>query len=136
MKVTVNPRELKFREFDQVNIDAIRQITDEVFGGEIYNPIVAIRSDEGIAILDGHHRAVIAIERNLPLPAVMIEGAAYIALQAQGYDDMEIAFAALMVAGETEAADALSDQFPIIIKKGSQASDTLEAMIEEAVNNG
>lgn len=116
----INPNTLIFRESDQSNLEGIRT----AFPDAEYAPIVII-SDTN-TILDGHNRTRIAQERGHLIPAVEITESDYQRLQAAGYDDMEIAFAALLLDGETDAAYSIDAQFGgIVAPRGLEAYDIL-----------
>ena len=118
MTKTINPKNLTFREHDQNNTAAIRK----GFQTE-YPPIVVIEDGGELSILDGHNRAVVAMERGHYLEAVIISAEDYSRLQGLGYDDMEIAYAALVEGGEQDQADCVAEQFGSfgIAKRGLEA---------------
>lgn len=106
----VDPKTLNFRENEQNRIDEVRELFPE---GDGYFPAVVIVETGGDrTILDGHNRASVAIERGDKLPIVDVARDEYTALQELGFDDIEIAYAALTRAGENDAASALNQQFP------------------------
>lgn len=127
--ISVDPNELQYREADQQqnNLDYVR---DNYAEGE-YPTITTIRNSDGTrTILDGHHRSIVARERGHRISTVDVTRNEYIALTDAGYDDMEIAYAALYVAGETESADSIARQFTgaDIDVHGANAQDMLEAI--------
>jgi len=105
----VDPATLTFREEQQHRLDEVRERFPE---GEAYSPIVTVRDGPEREILDGHNRAAVAQERGDRIPVVDISRNAYEALSAAGFDDIEIAFAALVDADEADAAYSLNAQFP------------------------
>jgi hypothetical protein len=130
-----DPNKLVFREDMQNRTSEIR----EAFPDGEYPPIVTVRTDKGVEIIDGHNRSAVAIERGQALPAVELSEAEYDALKAEGYDDMEISYAALMDANEADAADAIHYQFPGsgVSKSGMDALDVLQSRYgQEAASKG
>lgn len=106
MTITINPNTLTFREHDQNNTASIRK----GFQND-YPAIVVITDGDTMTILDGHNRAVVAMERGHALEAAVISAGDFSRLKAAGYEDMEIAYAALVEGGEQDQADCLAAQF-------------------------
>lgn len=105
-----SPDSLRFRETEQNRLQSVR---DDFPRGQGYTPIVAVRDSDGtLTIVDGHNRASVARERGDAIPTVDLSRDQYDALIAEGFDDMEISAAVLMDAGETDAAEAINQQFP------------------------
>jgi N12 class adenine-specific DNA methylase len=124
-RTLVDPAELVFRESEQNRLDAVR----EDFPGDEYFPAVTILQDDGTReILDGHNRASVAAERGHKLPIVDVSANEYQRLTAAGFDDMEIAYAALDRANEEESAEAIHSQFPgaDVRKRGRMALDLMD----------
>ena len=121
-----DPAELTFRESDQDRTEAVAAMADE----EDLPPIVVIKRDDELEILDGHNRAAVAAERGETVRGVTLDGAEYDQLAAAGFDDMEIAYAALSRAEEHDAASQLNQQFPGagIAERGTEAERALEEM--------
>lgn len=71
-------------------------------------PIVVVER----TILDGHHRALAAAAAGVTPQVSPLTPRQYAAARAAGYDDMEIAGAAHLLAGHDEAMYALAAQFP------------------------
>ena len=91
--VSINPKYLTFRETDQGRLEQVRELFPK---GEPMNPIVTIKEADGsYSILDGHNRAVVAMERKQKIPMVSVTRNEYEDLNQSGFDDMEISFAAL-----------------------------------------
>lgn len=110
IQAEMDPNTLVFREEDQNRIADVEQRFPE---GEGYTPIVAISEPDGSnLILDGHNRAQVAKSRGDNLQVIMLTRQEYENLAALGYDDMEIAYAALARAGQWDAASDLANQFP------------------------
>ncbi|NCB40223.1 MAG: DUF3560 domain-containing protein, partial [Erysipelotrichia bacterium] len=104
----IDPNDLAYREDQQNRTQGVSEAFPEGVG---YFPIVTIRDGSKRKILDGHNRASVAKQRGDLVPVVDISVRAYNFLRGKGYSDMEIAFAALKETGETEAAEALNQQF-------------------------
>ena len=117
----VDPNALVFREKVQNRKADLKVDTDE------FDPIVVIDDSGKLSILDGHNRAAVAKDRGDSLAAVKIKQAEYDALQAQGFEDGEIAWAALQRANQSTAAGNLVSQFPgaDIARGGDKAWDAL-----------
>jgi hypothetical protein len=117
----VDPTTLTFRELDQNRKDELTGDTDE------FDPIVLIDEDGELSILDGHNRASVAIDRGDSIKAVKVTQAEYSRLQSKGFEDGEIAWAALQRAEQSYAAGNLDSQFPgsEISKGGDKAWDDL-----------
>ena len=117
----VDPNVLVFREKVQNRKADLKVDTDE------FDPIVVIDDSGKLSILDGHNRAAVAKDRGDSLAAVKIKQAEYDALQAQGFEDGEIAWAALQRANQSTAAGNLVSQFPgaDIARGGDKAWDAL-----------
>ena len=117
----VDPNALVFREKVQNRKADLKVDTDE------FDPIVVIDNSGKLSILDGHNRAAVAKDRGDSLAAVKIKQAEYDALQAQGFEDGEIAWAALQRANQSTAAGNLVSQFPgaDIARGGDKAWDAL-----------
>lgn len=115
----VSPETLIFREGQQNRLDAVR----EAFPDEAYSPIVAIEDSSKLSIIDGHNRATVAKERGHQIPVVKVTADEYADLQAKGFDDIEIAYAALTRAGQDESASELNRQFPgaNVARRGTDA---------------
>lgn len=106
----IAPEKLEFRETNQNRIEQVREMFPQ---GDGYYPAVTILDENGSrSILDGHNRAVVASERGEKLPIVDISHTDYDRLKNKGFDDIEIAYAALTRAGEDDAASSLNSQFP------------------------
>jgi hypothetical protein len=130
----VDPNALVFREKVQNRKADLKVDTDE------FDPIVVIDDSGKLSILDGHNRAAVAKDRGDSLAAVKINQAEYDALQAQGFEDGEIAWAALQRANQSNAAGNLNSQFPgaDIARGGDKAwnalidfKDSPKGMVEE-----
>lgn len=107
--VSINPKYLTFRETDQGRLEQVRELFPK---GEPMNPIVTIKEADGsYSILDGHNRAVVAMEREQKIPMVSVTRKEYEDLNQSGFDDMEISFAALTRANQDDAASDLNRQF-------------------------
>lgn len=107
--VSINPKYLTFRETDQGRLEQVRELFPK---GEPMNPIVTIKEVDGsYSILDGHNRAVVAMERKQKIPMVSVTRNEYEDLNQSGFDDMEISFAALTRANQDDAASDLNRQF-------------------------
>lgn len=119
--MTVDPAALVFRESEQNRKDELTAETDE------FDPIVVIDDGGELSILDGHNRASVAIDRGDNLEAVKVTREEYDRLQGKGFDDGEIAWAALQRANRSAAAGNLDSQFPgsEISKGGDKAWDDL-----------
>jgi len=117
----VDPNALVFREKVQNRKADLKVDTDE------FDPIVVIDDSGTLSILDGHNRASVAKDRGDSLAAVKIKQAEYDALQAQGFEDGEIAWAALQRANQSSSAGNLASQFPgsDIARGGDKAWDAL-----------
>ena len=117
----VDPNVLVFREKVQNRKADLKVDTDE------FDPIVVIDNSGKLSILDGHNRAAVAKDRGDSLAAVKIKQAEYDALQAQGFEDGEIAWAALQRADQSGSAGNLVSQFPgaDIARGGDKAWDAL-----------
>jgi hypothetical protein len=111
----VNPKSLIFRETEQSQANK-----DSLTGdSEDFDPIVVIGNDlKNLSILDGHHRASVARDRGDSLQAVRVTESEYDLLKKKGFDDTEIAYAALQRANKGYAAGNLDSQF-----KGSGIAD-------------
>lgn len=122
-KAVVDPSTLVFREGMQNRLDSVRAR----FAGDGYSPITAIDTQDGVVILDGHNRAMVAQERGHNLPVVILSQAEYDYLVGMGYDDMEISYAALTAVDEIDAAMAYVDQFAgsNIFERGEEAYSKL-----------
>jgi len=108
-KYEADPASLIFRESEQNNIDGVRDYFAE---GDGYYPAVVIKAQDGVSILDGHNRARVAADRGDKLPVVEISEAQYQAAKRVAGDDIDIAHAALEMAGEDDAASGLRAKFP------------------------
>jgi len=117
----VDPNALVFRESVQDRKAGLTGDTDE------FDPIVVIDNSGTLSILDGHNRASVAKDRGDSLASVKITQDEYDALQTQGFEDGEIAWAALQRADQSYAADNLDSQFPgaDIRRGGDKAWDAL-----------
>jgi hypothetical protein len=124
-KGSIAPDELTFREGHQERTSQVEDIREEE---GYYEPIVTIARDGQHEILDGHNRAVVARERGDRLPYVEISASDYQRIADAGFDDMEIAYAALSEAGEDSAASALNRQFPgaRVAERGTEAQALFE----------
>lgn len=123
--VNVDPAALLFRESEQNRVDSVR----EMFPDGDFPPVVVADTPEGLLILDGHNRAAVAKEDGLGLRAVIIQDGAYRAAKREGHDEVDIAHAALEVAGESEAASMLRQQFPgsSLIQSEADISEIIES---------
>jgi hypothetical protein len=112
-----DPSSLDYTEEVQNRLDEVR----EYFPGDEYNPVVYV---EDVGIIDGHNRTTVARERGHKIPVVEVPNTVYEHLKGLGYDNMEISFAALDLAAERDAANALVSQFPgsSIERRGNEAS--------------
>lgn len=119
-----DPEELTFRESDQNRTEAVAEIAD----ADELPPIVVIEKADGLEILDGHNRAAVAEQRGETVRGVALPEAAYDRLVADGFDDMEIAYAALSRAEQYDAASQLNQQFPGagVAERGAEAERVLE----------
>ncbi|WP_265445142.1 hypothetical protein [Acetivibrio straminisolvens] len=115
MREYVNPNKLIFTE--EMQNKPLGEVS------EIYNPVVCVKTEDGLKIIDGHNRVNAAIECNLEVPYVAIEEEKYIELLELGFDDIEIAYAILIENGEHDAATALDQQFPgaMVSRRGTDA---------------
>jgi predicted GNAT family acetyltransferase len=117
----VDPNTLEFREEHQEMKGVEERFKDQ----EIDLPVVTILEEDGTEkILDGHHRTRLAIDRGVKLPVVSVTRGEYDRLFEQ-YSEMEIAYGALMRAGEANAADELDRQFSGVQDKGLDAYNDL-----------
>jgi hypothetical protein len=123
-KGMISPSKLIFRESQQNRLPQVREAFPQ---GDGYYPIVTTTKGGEHTVLDGHNRAVVAAERGDDVPFVSLPSHAYDALTKQGFDDQEIAYAALSHAGEDEAASAVNQQFPgaRVAERGMKALDKL-----------
>jgi hypothetical protein len=122
----VNPKSLIFRETEQsqANKDSLTGDSDD------FDPIVVIGNDlKNLSILDGHHRASVARDRGDSLQAVRITESEYELLKKKGFDDTEIAYAALQRANKGYAAGNLDSQF-----KGSRVADNGDRAWDELLS--
>lgn len=122
MAELLDPTDLMFREHDQDS----RKVAElaELFAEGEYAPIVVVA--ETLEIIDGHHRARAAIANGHQIQAVTITQADYQRLSAAGYDDMEVAFAALLLDGESDTAYSIDAAFGgIVAPRGLAAYDIL-----------
>lgn len=118
-----DPHTLTLREVGQNTA-----LVAELFPEDEYFPIVAL--DDG-RIIDGHHRTLLARERGHLIPVVVLTGAQYSALTQAGYDDMQIAWAALQLAGESDAAEGIAAVFGNfgVREQGLEAMGLLEELL-------
>lgn len=124
----IDPATLTFREKDQERLDTVR---DDFRPGDGYTTIVTIAQPDGEQqILDGHHRSTVAMERGDTVPATAITADEYKALRDRNYDDQEIAYAALTLAGDEESASSINRQWPgaDVMGRGDRAADLLDSM--------
>jgi hypothetical protein len=122
----VNPKLLIFRETEQsqANKDSLTGDSDD------FDPIVVIGNDlKNLSILDGHHRASVARDRGDSLQAVRVTESEYDLLKKKGFDDTEIAYAALQRANKGYAAGNLDSQF-----KGSRVADNGDRAWDELLS--
>jgi hypothetical protein len=122
----VNPKSLIFRETEQsqANKDSLTGDSDD------FDPIVVIGNDlKNLSILDGHHRASVARDRGDSLQAVRVTESEYDLLKKKGFDDTEIAYAALQRANKGYAAGNLDSQF-----KGSGIADNGDRAWDELLS--
>lgn len=103
----LDPNDLVFRESPR----RLEQVRENFPEGSDYTPIVTMFDGGEHTIIDGHHRAALAIERSESIPAASVTKAEYKAMKSKGYDDMEISHAALVNAKEIDAADNIEQQF-------------------------
>ena len=118
--VNIAPNELEFRESEQ---NRTSEVAERFQGGD-YNPIVVIVGDgDRAVILDGHNRASVAADRGHKIPAVAVTRREYDSLSDLGFDDIEIAYAALVRAGQEDAASDLDRQFSgaAVMRRGMEA---------------
>jgi hypothetical protein len=117
----VEPSTLNFQEAVQDRKSELTADTDD------FDPIVVIGEGANLSILDGHNRASVALDRGDELLAVRVTSNEYENLKEKGFDDGEIAWAALQRANQGYAAGNLNSQFPgsEIDKGGSKAWDEL-----------
>jgi len=117
----VDPSTLTFREAEQNRKSDLAGDTDN------FDPIVVIGDEGKLSVLDGHNRASVAIDRGDNIFAVRVTGAEYKMLSEAGFEDGEIAWAALQRADQGYAAGNLDSQFPGsgIAKGGDKAWDAL-----------
>ena len=123
-KIDMQPDDLIYREIMQSRLDQTRELFPE---GEGYHPIVAVKTSQGFEIIDGHNRTEVAKERGDAIPVVVIPQQQYESLLKRGFDDMEIAYAALDLAGEGDAAESINQQFPgaRILQRGMEAANVI-----------
>jgi len=117
-----NPEAFTFTEKQQNRTEQVK----DLFPGDEYFPIVTV-DDGGYTIIDGHNRAAVAMERGHEIPYVAITKKAFDDLKGKGFDNMEIAWAALTAEGESDAAEAINQQFPgaRVAERGEAAVDIL-----------
>jgi hypothetical protein len=133
----VDPNTLIFREKDQNNLTETRKLTDTIFKGRINNPIVTVKTKNGIEIIDGHNRTVVAMEKGIKIPTVTLAESQYKQMVNAGFDDMEISYAALENSGENFAAESLSDMFRKLTRTGDNASEKLKSIVNKTpLQNG
>lgn len=107
-RTMADPDTLIYREDEQHRMADVR----EMFADGDFPPVVTIEDADGLTILDGHNRTSVAREMGVEIPVVKITRQEYDDLQGRGFDDIEIAYAALVRAGEEDAASLLGQQFP------------------------
>lgn len=122
-KITINPKDLVFRENMQNRLDNIRSRFSD-----IYNTITVVDDGTELIIIDGHNRASVAEERGHMIDAAIISKKQYNMLQAKGYDDMEISYAILTAVDDIDSAMTYVDQFAgsNIFVRGEAAYQILE----------
>jgi len=118
---------LKEKDQNPNNISKIAGILRS--GGEI-PPVTVVRTDSGLEVLDGHHRVRAASSIGSDVPILIISGEKYSALKDAGFDDLEISYAMLYSARESDAATMLDAQFKgsNIGERGIEASAILDGM--------
>ena len=104
----VDPNSLIFREPMQDNVSAIK----ELFQDGDYPPIVTSTGPDGQLILDGHNRTQAAIERGHLINALDIPWEKYLGALSKGWDETDIAHAALSQSGLENAAYGIRQKFP------------------------
>lgn len=127
-KFSISPSDLEFTEGEQHRMDEARERFPE---GDALPPIVVVISDDGPPkIIDGHHRATLAQERDESIEAVGIKQAEFDKLKEAGFDEIEISWAVMDDSGEHEQADALDSQFAGagVAARGRKAERALSAM--------
>ncbi len=126
--VTVSPDVLEFHEDAFQNMAVVREI---VACGLFRLPIVVRESsaDGALRIVDGHHRAELARQAGEDIEAVLVPFATYEAMQAAGFDAIEIAFAACVAAEEDDAAEGIRGQFPYRLAQFSRAAEALAELL-------
>lgn len=127
----VDPAALNFREPEQNRKSDLTADTD------VFDPIVVIDDGGDLSILDGHNRASVALDRGDDISAVKVTQEEYDRLLEKGFDDGEIAWAALQRANQSYAAGNLESQFPGagIAKGGDKAWDELLSNESTAPNS-
>ena len=110
MQVTTEkPESLIFREEEQNNLDFVR---DKFPGAEGIAPITAVKTLDGLEIINGHNRTLVAKENDKDVEVVGIEEELYTQLKDAGFDDMEISYGMLVDAGYDDFASGIDNQFP------------------------
>ena len=123
----IDPNKLVFREYHHSRMARVSQF----FQNGITLPLVVITRPTGVEILDGHHRAVLAVQngwRNVPVVAVT--GQHYDVLHEAGFSDEEITWAVLRMADKPSAAELESDEHvnEPVAKRGKVALEALQSM--------
>jgi hypothetical protein len=128
--VEVNPSTLLFRESQQNRTEQLKALKTEEF-----SPVVLIKEKDGTStILDGHNRAKLAKERGENIGATYLSREDYDRLSSAGFDDIEIAYAALSRMEDYSGGDIsgfsteLVKQFPgsNVDARGIEAKNLLE----------
>jgi ADP-Ribosyltransferase in polyvalent proteins len=122
---SIDPATLTFREQDQNRTEQVRKDWPE---GGFPAAVTIAEADGSRTILDGHNRAAVALDLGVNIDVVDVSRDEYDRLAEAGFDDMEIAFAALDRAGEDETADRINSQFPgaRVKERGRDAAQLLE----------
>lgn len=88
----LNAHKVTLREDGQQK-EHVAELSEKVGDGPIENPIIAYKDHKGIHVIDGHHRTLVAREKGIPLPAIVISKAKYEQLSAEGHYDTKIKLA-------------------------------------------
>jgi hypothetical protein len=129
-EILVDPNDLVFVEEWQNRKDSFDNLETKDF-----LPIVVRNYDGKMTIVDGHNRAQVAKERGDKLSAVVISQEEYDFAKENGYDEIEISWAALERNDEegNNLSSAISNQFPgtRVAKEGAKLLEQWNELREQ-----
>ncbi len=137
----IAPGKLAFTEKDQGDLSRVKEQFGTKPNGYLYvDPVVAVRGDDGLKIIDGHHRTKYAEDAGIPKVRYRaIPEELYKSLKNQGYDNNDISAGVHNAANDTEAESHAIHQFgTALIENPFERSNAVAGKIQdyyESFNN-